>query len=67
MPGIRRIPGTYPDYTELPEFTRITLGSSENPTAPRKGCGGVGLGGPLPVMWTGLEEGPAGPLNRTSS
>eukprot|EP00966_Prymnesium_polylepis_P238732 5521477-Prymnesium_polylepis.1 len=36
MPGIRGIPGTYPDHPELPELTRITVGSSENPTAPRK-------------------------------
>eukprot|EP00966_Prymnesium_polylepis_P018527 426395-Prymnesium_polylepis.1 len=41
MPGIRRIP----EYTQIiPRLPRNTLGSSENPTAPRKGVGGGRFG-----------------------
>eukprot|EP00966_Prymnesium_polylepis_P153877 3553179-Prymnesium_polylepis.1 len=57
MPGIRRMPGTYPDYPELPEFSRITLGSSENPTAPRNGGGGGQFGGNPPCYVDRVRRG----------
>eukprot|EP00966_Prymnesium_polylepis_P195618 4534102-Prymnesium_polylepis.1 len=63
MPGIRR-------FLNIPRLTRTTrvyqnhAWFKREANRPPKGGRGVGLGGPLPVMWTGFEEGLAAPLNR---
>eukprot|EP00966_Prymnesium_polylepis_P020402 469701-Prymnesium_polylepis.1 len=60
MPGTRRTPGTYQDYPELPEFTRITLGSSDNPTIiqppPERGAGGAVWGDPSLLCGQGSKR-----------
>eukprot|EP00966_Prymnesium_polylepis_P263401 6084012-Prymnesium_polylepis.1 len=64
MSGIRGIPGGYPDYPELPEFARIMLGSSENPTSPRKGSGGGSVwGDPYLLCGQGSKRVSPPPLN----
>eukprot|EP00966_Prymnesium_polylepis_P320516 7376899-Prymnesium_polylepis.1 len=62
MPGIRRIPeytNITHNYPSLPE-SRLVQARIQPP--PERG--GSVWGGPLPVMWTGFEEGLAAPPNR---